>query len=98
MLMNHKLFLSLPLFILTLAHAQKTNPAPSHSVTEEFFGTKITDEYRNLEDLDHPSTKEWMKSQTEYTHTVLNKIPKRRYYLEKRVELDKKQGYSLSQI
>ncbi len=32
-------------------NAQKTDFAPSKLVTEEYFGTKIEDEYRNLEDL-----------------------------------------------
>ncbi|MGH1520713.1 prolyl oligopeptidase family serine peptidase [Chryseobacterium sp. JK1] len=92
---KHKLFLSFPLFILTLTQAQKTNLAPAVPVVDEYFGTKITDEYRNLEDLDNPSTKKWMKSQTDYTNAVLDKIPKRRYYLEQRLELDKRQGYSV---
>lgn len=96
--MNHKLFLSLPVFIAALAHAQKTNPAPSKPVTEEFFGTKVTDEYRNLEDLESPSTKEWMKSQTAYTDSVLDMIPKKNYYLEKRLEIDERQGHSISNL
>lgn len=59
---QQKLFLSFPLLIAAFYNAQKTNPAPSQPVTDEYFGMKITDEYRNLEDLENLSTKEWMKS------------------------------------
>lgn len=79
-------------------NAQKTDFAPSKLVTEEYFGTKIEDEYRNLEDLKDPSTSNWMKSQTNYTNSILNQIPKRNYYLENRLELDKRQGYSISDL
>ncbi|MFZ4931971.1 prolyl oligopeptidase family serine peptidase [Chryseobacterium sp. Mn2064] len=96
--MNHKLFLSLSLCTAITAYAQKNNPAPSQPITEEYFGTKITDEYRNLEDLESSSTKDWMKSQTIYTNSVLNRIPKRNYYAEKRLEIDKRQGHSVSDL
>ncbi|BAP29832.1 prolyl oligopeptidase [Chryseobacterium sp. StRB126] len=95
--MKQIIFIIICVFYISL-NAQKNNPAPSVSVTDEYFGTQIVDEYRNLEDLDNPLTKEWMKTQTEYTNSILNQIPKRRYYLEKRLELDEKQGYSTSDL
>lgn len=78
--------------------AQKTNLAPSVAVTDEYFTTKVVDDYRNLENLDDPQTLSWMKSQTIHTNSFLNKIPKRKFYLEKRLELDKRQGYSISNL
>ncbi len=95
---QQKLFLSFPLLIAAFYNAQKTNPAPSQPVTDEYFGMKITDEYRNLEDLENLSTKEWMKSQTAYTNSVLDLIPKKNYYVEKRLEIDKRQGHSVSNL
>lgn len=79
-------------------NAQKNNLASSGPVTEEYFGAKVIDEYRNLENLDDPHTLNWMKSQTAYTNSVLDLIPKKNYYLEKRLELDKRQGYSVSNL
>lgn len=78
--------------------AQQSNLAPSKPITEDYFGTKIVDEYRNLEDLEDPLTINWMQSQTNYTNSILNQIPKRNYYLEKRIEFDKRQGYSISDL
>ncbi|WP_160139428.1 prolyl oligopeptidase family serine peptidase [Chryseobacterium sp. c4a] len=81
-----------------LFNAQKNNLSPSKPATDIYFGTEIVDEYRNLENLDDPETLRWMKSQTAYTTSVLDLIPKRNYYLEKRTELDKRQGYSVSNL
>ncbi|MDR6525595.1 prolyl oligopeptidase [Chryseobacterium rhizosphaerae] len=79
-------------------NAQKNTLAPSKPVTDEYFGIKIVDDYRNLEDLENPNTTNWMKSQTDYTNSVLSQIPKRKFYLEKRLEFDKRQGYSISNL
>ncbi|MEF9476540.1 hypothetical protein OWR28_01145 [Chryseobacterium sp. 1B4] len=76
--------------------AQKTNLAPSVPATDHYFGTKIIDDYRNLENLKDSATAQWMKSQTDYTNFLINKIPNRDYYLKKRLEFDKRQGYSVS--
>lgn len=85
-------------FYVFSVNAQKNNPAQSIPITDEYFGTKIVDEYRNLENLESPSTKEWMKTQTDYANSVLNQIPKRKFYLDKRLEFDKRQGYSVSNL
>lgn len=85
-------------FFSFLSNAQKINLAPSVPTTDEYFGTKIVDEYRNLENLQDPTTINWMKSQTNYAISKLNKIPNRNYYLEKRLDFDKRQGYSISDL
>ncbi|MDC8098433.1 prolyl oligopeptidase family serine peptidase [Chryseobacterium rhizosphaerae] len=85
-------------FLSSLLDAQKTNLAFSKPTIDEYFNTKIVDEYRNLENLDDPKTLNWMRSQTDYTNSVLDLIPKSNYYLEKRVEFDKRQGYSVSDL
>lgn len=95
--MRQLIFIIICVFYISL-NAQKNNPAPSVPATNEYFGTRIVDEYRNLENLEDPLTMKWMKTQTEYTISILNQIPKRSYYLEKRLELDKKQGYSISDL
>jgi len=80
------------------SNAQKNNLAPYKPITDEYFGSKVMDKYRNLENLDDPQTLKWMKSQTDYTYSVLDLIPKRTFFLEKRLELDKRQGYSVSNM
>lgn len=86
------------LFSIASLSAQKVNLSSSVPATDEYFGTKIEDEYRNLENLEDTQTMNWMKSQTDYTNSILNQIPKRNYYLKKRLELDKRQGYSVSDL
>ncbi|NML58269.1 prolyl oligopeptidase family serine peptidase [Chryseobacterium cheonjiense] len=96
--MHYKLFFSLFLFIIIFHKAQKNNPALSIPVTDEHFGIKIVDEYRSLENLKDQNTIDWMRSQTDYSNSLLSTIPNRSYYLEKRLELDKRQGYSISDL
>lgn len=96
--MKQLIFIIISTFYVLQVKAQKSNPAPSVPVTDEYFGTKIVDEYRNLENLESPSTKKWMETQTDYTNSILSQIPKRKFYLEKRMEFDKRQGYSVSNL
>lgn len=85
-------------FFSFLFSAQKTNLASIKSTENEYFGTRVLDEYRNLENLNDPNTTNWMKSQTAYTNSVLDLIPKKNYYLDKRLEFNKRQGYTLSDL
>ena len=58
--------------------SQEALPAtPVHEVTENYFGTKITDPYRWLEDTSSPAVVSWMKAQNDYTRAVLKRIPGR---------------------
>jgi prolyl oligopeptidase len=51
-------------------------PVTVKPVTEILWGRKVTDNYRYMEALD-PSTIEWMKAQSAYTHSILDAIPPR---------------------
>jgi prolyl oligopeptidase len=42
---------------------------------DEYFGTKIKDPYRWLEDLDSPETETWIDAQNKITFEYLSKIP-----------------------
>src|SRR5215469_13069765 len=57
-------------------------------VTEEFFGAKVTDPYRWLENLKDPEVQEWFKGQDSYTRGVLEKIPGRAALLKRITEVD----------
>lgn len=94
--MKNLIFVIIAILYVHPVKAQKNNLAPSKPVTENYFGTKIIDEYRNLEDLQNAGTINWMQSQTNYTNSILNQIPKKNYYVEKRLEFDRRQGYSIS--
>ncbi|WP_278352858.1 prolyl oligopeptidase family serine peptidase [Chryseobacterium gleum] len=85
-------------FVFGTVKAQKTNLAPSKPVIENYFGVKVVDEFRNFENLKDPSVINWMQSQTNYSDSVLNKIPNREYYINKRIEFDKRQSFSVDRI
>jgi prolyl oligopeptidase len=68
--------------------AQPPVLAPS-PVTETFFGTKVTDPYRALENLDAPASKAYFKSQNEYTRAILARLaPGRTPLLARIAKLD----------
>ncbi|SMC31352.1 prolyl oligopeptidase family serine peptidase [Chryseobacterium sp. YR221] len=92
------IFIFFVYFVFGMMNAQKTNLAPSKSITEDYFGTKIIDEFRNLENLKDPSVINWMQSQTNYSDSVLYKIPNREYYINKRIEFDQRQSFSVDKI
>lgn len=81
-----------------MLNAQKINLAPSKPVTEDYFGIKVVDEFRNFENLKDPSVINWMQSQTNYSDSVLNKIPNKEYYVNKRIEFDQRQSFSVDRI
>ena len=64
-----------------LAETARPPLAPVRPVTDEYFGTKITDPYRWMESMD-AETVEWMKAQGRYTRSVLDSIPGRAAYRE----------------
>jgi prolyl oligopeptidase len=62
--------------------------APVRPVTDEYFGSKITDPYRYMENLKDPEMQAWMRAQNDYTRAVLDRIPGRQQLLARIRELD----------
>jgi len=84
------LSLSASLLLLATALAQNDNgTAPStmkipkppatkqQPVTDDYFGHKIIDPYRWLEDGSSPETQQWVAEQLAYTRSILDKLPGR---------------------
>lgn len=63
----------------TLAQAATTAPpvAPVKAVTDDYFGTSVTDTYRYMEDLSAPDVQQWAKGQADHARSVLDAIPGR---------------------
>jgi len=60
------------------AAAPLTQPvAPVKPVTDTYFGTKVVDNYRWMEDLKSPEVHNWMIGQAAYTKDYLAKLPGR---------------------
>ena len=47
---------------------------PKRPVTDDYFGRKITDNYRWMEDMNSIETKTWLKAQATYTDSMLNQL------------------------
>lgn len=51
---------------------QKPSAAPVRPVTDEYFGQRIIDPYRYMENLKDPEVQSWMKTQAQYTRATLD--------------------------
>jgi len=61
------------------ARADKLNypPANKAEVVDDYFGTRVYDPYRWLEDADSPETQTWVDAQNKLTYEYLYSIPAR---------------------
>ena len=63
--------------------------APVKPVVDDYFGTKVEDPYRYMENMNDPSVANWFKAQNDYTRAILDRIPGRAQLLARIRELDK---------
>src|SRR6202167_2757589 len=52
-------------------------PTPVRDVTDDYFGTKVVDPYRWLENQSDPEVVAWMKAQNDHSRAILANIPGR---------------------
>jgi prolyl oligopeptidase len=74
-------------------HPQSVYPspppaAPVRPVTDDYFGIKVVDFYRYMENLKDPEVEGWFKGQNNYTSAMLARIPGRQALLERIKVLD----------
>ncbi|MBP1771868.1 MAG: prolyl oligopeptidase, Serine peptidase, family, partial [Holophagaceae bacterium] len=72
--------LSMALAITTALAAQSPiayPPTRKADVVEDFFGTKVADPYRWLEDDNSAETKAWVEAQNKVTFAYLEQLPQR---------------------
>jgi prolyl oligopeptidase len=62
--------------------------APIQQVEDVYFGVKVSDPYRYMEDTSNPEVAAWFKDQNAYTHAVLSTIPGRASLLRRIQQLD----------
>jgi prolyl oligopeptidase len=68
---------------------QSTPPvAPVHNVVDDYFGTKITDPYRWMEDMKSPEFQTWITAENDYTRSIIDPIPGRQKLLTSIAEYD----------
>jgi prolyl oligopeptidase len=52
--------------------------APKSNQVDDYFGTKVADPYRGLEDADSEPTRKWIEAENKLTFGYLEKIPERK--------------------
>ena len=57
------------------ATAAQPPVAPVRPVTDDYFGTKVVDNYRYFENLKDPEVQQWMKAQADYARATLDALP-----------------------
>lgn len=80
--------LGLVLIASSLVAQVKLPKTPVRDVTEDYFGTKVTDPYRWLENISNPDVISWMKQENDYTRQILATIPGRDQLLKRIEALD----------
>lgn len=63
--------------------------APVRPVTTDYYGTKVVDPYRYMENLKDPKVQAWLKAENDYTRAVLARIPGREELLQRWRQLDR---------
>lgn len=93
-------FLALVLIMQCTADKRPQKPplATANPVEDEYFGTKISDPYRYLENLQDSSVVQWMKAQADYSRTILNSIPGRQSLIDKMKEFDSRKSSRISYV
>lgn len=72
--------------------------APVRPVNEVYYGNKVVDPYRYMENLKDPEVQAWFKAQNDYTRAVLASIPGRSALLERIKQLDQSASYHVSDV
>lgn len=92
-------FLLISALSAQLFSAQYKYPAtPERPVVDDYFGTKITDNYRWLEDNQTPEVQSWFKAQADFSSAVINRIPSRSVLFKKMKEIQQMGGDSYGGI
>jgi prolyl oligopeptidase len=61
--------------------------APAQPVTDDYFGIKVTDNYRYMENFKDEEVQKWVKAQADYTTHVLAQLPRNAFF-NRMMELD----------
>ena len=84
---NSLLSVTVLVFVSTVLAQDGPPRAAVHEVTDTYFGAKIVDPYRWMEDAKSPETANWMKAQADYSRSYLDRLPLRAELLKRFEEL-----------
>lgn len=91
--LNFTLFTLLLLFAACTSKISQPPPqAVTKSVYDTLYGMVVEDQYRYMEDLSDSSVIQWIKSQSEYTRGILDRISGRTELVEQMKEFDSRRS------
>ncbi len=94
------MLLSLAILLMVQCTTRKTPEkpplAPIDPVEDTYFGKKISDPYRYMENLQDPAVQKWFKSQADYSRSVLNSISGRQSLIDKMRDFDERRSSKIS--
>jgi prolyl oligopeptidase len=94
--------LSLSILLMVQCATKQTPEKPPLAevkpVEDTYFGKKISDPYRYMENLQDPVVQKWFKSQTDYSRLVLNSISGRQSLIDKMRDLDERKSSTISHL
>jgi prolyl oligopeptidase len=70
------------------SQAQSLPTFPANNVPAEFFGVKVDDPYRGLEDVKDPKVQAWMKAHSDHARTTLDSLAGYAGLKKRVIELD----------
>jgi prolyl oligopeptidase len=83
-----------------LLHAQQAKPpvAPVKPVVDTYFGQKVEDPYRYMENQKDPAVVAWMKAQADYTRAALDSMPGRKAFADQMQTYMNAAEYTISDV
>jgi len=94
------MLLSLSILLMVQCATKKTPEKPPlaqvEPVEDVYFGKKISDPYRYMENLQDPVVQKWFKSQTDYSRSVLNSISGRQSLIDIMRDFDERRSSKIS--
>jgi len=73
-------------------------PLPVQMVKDLHWGVEVQDPYRFLEDVKNPQVQQWMRSQADATHTILQRVPERQALLDRMKVIENGAGGNVASI
>ena len=78
--------------------SQSPPVAPVRPVIDDYHGTKVSDPYRYMENLQDPEVQAWFKAQDDYTRAVLARVPGSKRLLDRIKQLDQSAPYHVGDV
>ena len=88
----------LNIIITVSVNAQNNTILSPQIITDQYHNQKIEDPYRYVENLSNPEVKEWIEYQNKTTQSFLNDIEKKKFLINKQIELDIKNEFMISSL